>query len=100
MSAPTKLVPPVGRPKPPNAGKGRPKGIPNKITRDQRAALAYAFEGLGGADGLTAWARSNPDAFYQLWGRTVPKDVSVTQGGAVEIRVTYEAPGAADRGDG
>lgn len=81
-------------------GPGRPKGVPNKLTQDSREALRLAFEGIGGVEALTGWARANPDGFYALWGKTIPKQVESDHAGEVTIRVTYEAPGAADRGDG
>jgi hypothetical protein len=40
---------PVGKRLPPNAGKGRAKGVPNKLTAAIRAALAEALE-LAGQD--------------------------------------------------
>jgi hypothetical protein len=32
--------------KPPNAGKGRVKGVPNKVTRDVRACIALVAQGF------------------------------------------------------
>lgn len=36
----SKVQPSAGKPLPPNAGKGRPKGVPNKATADIKAAAA------------------------------------------------------------
>lgn len=41
--------------KPPNAGKGRKRGVPNKITADVRKAFSLLLEGA--APDLQAWLR-------------------------------------------
>jgi hypothetical protein len=41
--------------KPPNAGKGRVKGVPNKTTADVRKAFSMLLE--GSADQLQGWLR-------------------------------------------
>jgi len=61
--------------KPPNAGKGRVKGVPNKSTKAVKEALEIAFEGMGGAERLTTWAKSNETEFYKLWVKMLPTDV-------------------------
>lgn len=46
--------------------------------------MAQAFERLGGVTGLVTWGKKNPDEFYKLWGRLVPKEVSVGATGSLE----------------
>lgn len=59
-----------------NAGKGRPKGVPNKITGDLRRAILEAAEAAGGEGGtagyLTLQAAQNPAAFMTLLGKVLP----------------------------
>jgi hypothetical protein len=43
------------RPKPPNAGKGRVKGVPNKTTALLKDAILRAAEGAGGKAGLIGY---------------------------------------------
>jgi len=57
---------------------GRPKGIPNKNTREIKAALQEAFEKLGGVESLVAWGMENQTAFYQLWSKMAPLKVEHT----------------------
>lgn len=62
--------------KPPNAGKGRKKGVPNKITRSVKEAIVAAFDDLGGVPSLVGWGKKNPSEFYGLWGRLAPREVN------------------------
>lgn len=59
-----------------NRGKGRPKGVPNKITADLKRAILEAAEAAGGPGGtagyLTLQAHENPAAFMSLLGKVLP----------------------------
>jgi len=57
---------------------GRPKGVPNKLTTDVRAAIQEAFIAAGGVKYLQGIAKSDPAVFCRLLGMTVPKDLHVT----------------------
>ena len=59
---------------------GRPPG-PNRVTLSVRAALEAAFTGLGGVPALIAWAEKEPAEFYRLWGKLLPRNVTL-EGGA------------------
>lgn len=72
------LVSDTGRPKPPNAGKGRQKGVPNKTTVAVKHALNLAFDTIGGAEALAEWARSEPTEFYKLWVKMLPAETKLT----------------------
>ena len=81
----------TARPLPPNAGKGRPKGSPNKSTASVKAALEEAFERRGGVPALIAWANEEPAEFYKLWGKMLPAKIEgAADGGAILIRVVRE----------
>lgn len=75
---------------PPNAGKGRKKGVPNKTTKSARDAFASAFDQVGGAEALTVWAKANPTEFYKLYARLIPVE-HVGEGGEgpVQTVVTH-----------
>lgn len=46
-----------------------------------------AFEAMGGAAGLTAWALLNPGLFYlHIWSKLIPKAV------AVDASVSHQPP--------
>jgi len=59
---------------------GRPPG-PNRVTLSVRSALEAAFQGLGGVPALIAWAEKEPAEFYRLWGKLLPRNVTL-EGGA------------------
>ncbi len=69
------LQPTAARRLPPNAGKGRVKGVPNKVTREVRAMVLEALDRAGGADYLLEQARANPSSFLVLVGKCLPTRV-------------------------
>jgi hypothetical protein len=71
--------------KPPNAGKGRVKGVPNKSTAAVKQALIEAFDELGGVPSLVAWAKKQPTEFYKLWAKMMPLEVSGPNGGPIQL---------------
>lgn len=84
----------TGRRTPPNAGKGRKKGVPNKATASIKAAFLEAFEKKGGTTALVAWARENETEFYKLAARLIPTEVSHSGNVALEhlIAASWERP--------
>lgn len=66
--------------KPPNAGKGRVKGVPNKTTALLKDAILKAAENAGGKDGLVGYlqtqATANPGPFMALLGKVLPMQVT------------------------
>jgi hypothetical protein len=69
------------------AGAGRKKGTPNKITREVREMILEAVERVGGVDYFVSAAKSHPQAFMTLVGRTVPAKVE----GALQLDVNIVA---------
>jgi len=64
---------------PPNAGKGRKKGVPNKITKALKDMILEALAEAGGTAYLKKQAAKNPNAFLALVGRVLP--LQVKEGG-------------------
>lgn len=91
----TKEVPAAGtRRKPPNAGKGRKAGVPNKLTRTAKEAFQHAFEARGGAEGLAAWAKRSPTEFYKLYARLIPVETRISdpEGKPLSMRIEFVRP--------
>ncbi|MCY0872211.1 MAG: hypothetical protein OWQ56_05830 [Acidithiobacillus caldus] len=63
----------TGKRLPPKAGKGRPKGSPNKATASVKAALEASLAELGGVQWFVQLARTNPDAYVKLLLQILPK---------------------------
>jgi hypothetical protein len=65
---------------PPAAGRGRPKGASNKTTKLAKEAIAFAAEGLGGAERMILWAKEdaqNERAFWtQIYTKLLPLQVN------------------------
>lgn len=85
---------------PPNAGKGRKKGTPNKTTAAVKEALSFAFDGLGGAKALQEWATDNKTEFFKLWAKMLPAEVqgAMQHSGDIVIRVVRQSGGGSARG--
>ena len=91
----TKVQPATEKPKPPNAGKGRKKGVPNKSTQLLKDAILKAAENAGnkhGKDGLVSYlehqAEENPGPFLSLLGKVLPHQIEGT-GDKGEIIVSW-----------
>lgn len=61
---------------PPAAGRGRPKGSPNKVGAAIKDMIVQALENKGGVEYLERQAESNPTAFLGLVGKVLPLQVS------------------------
>lgn len=68
-------------------GKGRPKGIPNKLNQDLKAMILEALEKAGGSKYLREQAESNSSAFLQLVGKVIPRDINANIQGNISIEV-------------
>lgn len=62
------------------AGKGRKKGVPNKVSRDLKEMVIEALHRAGGVDYLVTQAEKNPQAFLSLLGKVLPRYPMVLNG--------------------
>ena len=65
--------------------------MPNKITAECREAIQLAFEGIGGVEALTVWAKENRTNFYtKVWVRLLPLTVKPDQNTVVTYKTVEE----------
>jgi hypothetical protein len=78
----------------PRAGAGRPKGVPNKVSRQVKENIVSVFEELGGREEMVKWAKSddrNKTEFYRMYSRLAPieQKVSGDAEAPLELRVGW-----------
>ncbi len=52
---------------------GRHKGTPNQLTRTVKEVIERVAQGLGGVDGMLAWAQEEAANARIFWGQIYPK---------------------------
>ena len=72
-----------------NAGKGREKGVPNKITRELKEMILGALDSAGGEAYLAEQAEKNASAFMTLIGKVVPMQVKAEHSGGTSLKVRF-----------
>lgn len=75
------------------AGKGRPKGVPNKATAAIKDMVIQALDRSGGVDYLQKQADENPVAFLGLVGKVIPLQVTGADGDKIKIEITRRIVG-------
>jgi hypothetical protein len=65
------------------AGPGRPKGVPNKITLSVKEAIERAFERVGGISYLERVAHSDPRTFCALLSKLLPTKLANADGSPI-----------------
>lgn len=73
-----------------NAGKGRPKGVPNKVNAALKDMILSALDKSGGIDYLVVQADQNPNAFLTLVGKVLPMQVDAAHSGEIVARVVFK----------
>lgn len=72
--------------RPPNAGKGRKKGVPNKTTKTLKDMILGALSKVGGQEYLQKQAEANPTAFMTLIGKVLPTEVNANVDGQIIVK--------------
>ena len=97
----TKVVKRAGTPRKPSAaGKGRPKGAVNKITKSLKEAILGALELAGGRSKVGATGaetyllrqarKKNPAPFLALIGKVLPATLTITGPEGKDLKITFE----------
>lgn len=69
------------RPPVKTSGQGRPKGVPNKVTKQLKEMILGALDDAGGQQYLVSQAMENPSAFLTLIGKVLPSEVKTEHTG-------------------
>ena len=87
--------PPKKNNRPPNAGKGRPKGSVNRTSKQVEWNMLKVFAAIGGVEMMADWARENLTAYYQLYAKMLPKQMHaiLELPGLVELPTEHELSG-------
>ena len=74
-------------------GRGRPKGVPNKVPAKLKDMILNALTKAGGEDYLVAQANESPSSFLALIGKVLPTTLQGTgENGAIRIeQATHDA---------
>ncbi len=75
-----------------NAGKGRRKGVPNKVTAALKDTILGALDRAGGEAYLARQADANPAAFLTLLGKVLPTQVTGSEGKELIPNPAYYNP--------
>lgn len=82
----------------PHPGPGRPKGIPNKLSRTAKETIQKVFEELGDWGGMKRWAEKserNLTVFYsEIFPKLIPLDVSHSGEIGHTVQFIMPRPGA------
>ncbi len=88
---------PNERPLPPNAGKGRKPGVPNRLNADLKHMILSALASVGGEAYLIEQAKKNPAVFLALLSKLIPRDVKASVSADVEISLAERIKNARER---
>ena len=85
------------RPNKGNAGKGRPKGVPNKVNAAIKDMVIQALDKAGGVDYLARQANQTPAAFMGLLGKVLPVQIAGDGNTPISVAHTIELVGVRSR---
>lgn len=64
---------------------GRKPGALNLLSRTAKGNMQQCFDDMGGLPAFAEWAKKNQTAFYQLYSKLLPHEVSGEDGGGVTV---------------
>lgn len=71
---------------------GRKAGTPNKLNSLAKENIAAVFNRLGGTEAMAEWAAENPTAFYNIYAKLLPLQMTGEGGGPVKVSFGWLKP--------
>lgn len=71
---------------------GRKAGTPNKISGLAKENIAAVFNRIGGTESMAEWAIENRTAFYNLYSKLLPHEITGAEGGPVKVSFGWLKP--------
>lgn len=78
------------------AGKGRPKGVPNKNTAIIKDMILRALDEAGGHQYLVEQAEANPSAFMTLLGKVLPLQIAGDPNNPLAVNTSLNLTGLSE----
>jgi hypothetical protein len=72
----------------------RPAGAKNKVSGQAKENIQAVFTRLGGTAAMAKWAEKNQNAFYAIYAKLLPHEVSVVDGAPINILAKPEDVGS------
>jgi hypothetical protein len=69
---------------------GRKPGVPNKLSGMAKENIAAVFTRIGGTAAMARWAKKNEGAFYGLYAKLLPHEVTGADGADLFAKVVRE----------
>ena len=87
-------MPGKGKPFKKGEAKGRPKGVPNKLTKSVRETVLIVFNELQGKPGvcLADWAEKKPTEFYNIAAKLIPTELSGRIDANINLNIVRRKP--------
>jgi hypothetical protein len=74
---------------------GKPKGTTNHISRLAKENIEDVFGMVGGLQGMADWAKENRTAFYGIYAKLLPLQLTGAGGGSIKTELTVLINGIA-----
>lgn len=76
---------------------GRKVGVVNRLTGTMREAVQVVYDGMGGHEAFTAWAKKHPTEFYKIASRLIPVEIQKTTDTTINVIIQRDTQRSVSR---